>query len=113
VSDGVVAVAALERVATGLDVARFSNTGAALSAPGVGIVSARAGGGLVSFDGTSMATPHVAGVAALWAQKLKVAGMFSAKQFAASLLASANAGPIVAPLSVEDVGAGIASAPRS
>jgi subtilisin family serine protease len=33
-------------------------------APGVGIVSARAGGGLLSMDGTSMATPHVAGLVA-------------------------------------------------
>ena len=36
-----------------------------VSAPGVGIVSARLGGGTVAHDGTSMATPHVAGVAAL------------------------------------------------
>lgn len=34
-------------------------------APGVGIVSSRLGGGVVSANGTSMATPHVAGVAAL------------------------------------------------
>lgn len=34
-------------------------------APGVGIVSARAGGGYESLDGTSMATAHVAGLAAL------------------------------------------------
>jgi len=34
-------------------------------APGVNIVSAKPGGGYQSMDGTSMATPHVAGVAAL------------------------------------------------
>jgi subtilisin len=41
-----------------------------LVAPGVSIISARAGGGYLSMDGTSMATPHVAAVAALlWQAK--------------------------------------------
>ena len=34
-------------------------------APGVNVNSAKPGGGIQSMDGTSMATPHVAGVAAL------------------------------------------------
>lgn len=38
-----------------------------LIAPGVDVISAKVGGGFLSMDGTSMATPHIAGLAAvLW-----------------------------------------------
>ncbi|WP_336317648.1 S8 family peptidase [Streptomyces lavendofoliae] len=48
--------------------ASFSNYGscADLYAPGVSIPSARAGGGSTSMSGTSMASPHVSGAAALY-----------------------------------------------
>jgi subtilisin family serine protease len=36
-----------------------------LVAPGVAVISARPGGGYQEMDGSSMATPHVAGLAAL------------------------------------------------
>ncbi|MEV0040013.1 S8 family peptidase [Streptomyces sp. NPDC050804] len=49
----------------------FSNYGECVStyAPGAAIVSAGLGGGAVAQSGTSMASPHVAGVAALYKEK--------------------------------------------
>lgn len=48
--------------------ASFSNYGDCtdIYAPGVNVTSARAGGGSTSMSGTSMASPHVSGVAALY-----------------------------------------------
>ncbi|MER6522692.1 S8 family serine peptidase [Streptomyces sp. NPDC001553] len=65
----------------------FSNYGTCLEiyAPGEDIVSAKLGGGAVSLNGTSMASPHAAGVAALYKQAHptapaeEVAGFLSAE----------------------------------
>jgi hypothetical protein len=70
-AEGVFSVGALERTEErDLRVASYSNTGVLLCAPGSDVLSADREGGLACMDGTSMAAPHVAGVAALWAQKL-------------------------------------------
>jgi subtilisin family serine protease len=107
---GVIAVGALGRRADGgLSVAYFSNTGTSLVAPGVEVLSAAVGGGYVPMSGTSMATPHVAGVAALWAEQLLEAqGDLSMPVLEARLMGSCREVPGVA---AADGGAGLVSAP--
>jgi subtilisin family serine protease len=90
-------------------VASFSNTGARLSAPGVDIWSAKLGGGLARMSGTSMATPHVAGVAALWIEKLKRQGRpFRVAEVIGWIERSAKHLPHLDP---DDVGLGLVQAP--
>ena len=111
-ADASVAVAAVDRH---LQIARFSSrssqvTGVGgsvnIAAPGVAVFSSLpvANGGHGLLDGTSMATPHVAGAAALWAEATGDSG----PALLSRLLQSAQ--PLMLP-SV-DVGSGLVQAPQ-
>ncbi|MFD9699567.1 S8 family serine peptidase [Lentzea sp. NPDC059081] len=95
-------------------IAPFSSRGPAadgavkpdVTAPGVGIVAAEAGTqGHVAMDGTSMATPHVAGVVALLKQQHPD---WAGERLKATVMASARANPSLTPF---DQGAGRVDVP--
>ncbi len=111
VSEGLISVAALGQSGASFSVAPFSNTNVLVSGPGVGILSAKHTGGLVAMSGTSMATPHVAGVAALWMQKLAQDGPVPGSLLKARLIASGVRTGMTGTFDVADIGAGMVQAP--
>jgi subtilisin family serine protease len=94
------------------DIAPFSNGRAQVVAPGVDVLSASPGGGWALMSGTSMATPHVAGVAALWTEKFRSEGSLGIPETVRSAMkTNAIRQPIVCR-EVSAIGAGIIQSPQ-
>jgi subtilisin family serine protease len=117
VADGILSVGALARAPgapPAYALAYFSNALPDVAAPGVDVRSASLRGGLESMNGTSMATPHVAGVAALWLQKIQEANRdYKISELEARLVGTASAAGIHDGPDRADAGAGLVQAPQS
>ncbi len=111
-ANGIVSMGAIGRGLPGYEIAEFSNINPAVYAPGVGIVSAKVGGGLIAMSGTSMAAPHVAWVAVLWSEALHNANRRTKVELVRSkLLANCQAHGFASGVIPFDIGAGLVLAP--
>lgn len=94
-------------------VAPFSNGRAQIVAPGVDVLSAAHTGGWAVMSGTSMATPHVAGVAALWTEKLRIAGTLFIPESVRSAIKAHADRECVASRDINAIGVGMVQAPQT
>lgn len=112
-ADGVLSTGALARAADGYTIASFSNSLPKVCAPGQDIKSASPGGGVRTMSRTSMACPHVAGVAALWWEALRARALpATAPAVTARILATCRVDGL-APASTRPTGAAGSSPPPS
>jgi len=105
----VVSVAAVDQEGR---VANFSNSNAVLCGPGVDILSAWPNNRLNSISGTSMACPHVAGLAALWWQLVTAQQPpANAAKVKNQMLAALKQAGLHPAFNEEDFGQGLVTAP--
>ena len=113
-ADSIIAVGSLDPNldGKGYRVSDFSNSGVEISAPGRDIASAAAGGGLKVQSGTSVAAPHVAGVARFVVAGDQAVGAPGQRDSRAWKIAGKRAGEgLLAGRLSSERGAGLALAP--